>query len=49
MLRSCRVPSRANAVAVMMRLVAPMVPHVAEEAWAAEHAGDATVAERSNA
>jgi leucyl-tRNA synthetase len=27
--------SRANAVAVMMRLVAPMVPHVAEEAWAA--------------
>jgi leucyl-tRNA synthetase len=27
--------SRANAVAMMMRLVAPMVPHVAEEAWAA--------------
>jgi leucyl-tRNA synthetase len=27
--------ARANAVAVMMRLVAPMVPHVAEEAWAA--------------
>jgi leucyl-tRNA synthetase len=27
--------SRANAVATMMRLVAPMVPHVAEEAWAA--------------
>jgi leucyl-tRNA synthetase len=27
--------SRANAVATMIRLVAPMVPHVAEEAWAA--------------
>ncbi|HYD13434.1 MAG TPA: leucine--tRNA ligase [Allosphingosinicella sp.] len=27
--------SRTEAVAVMMRLVAPMVPHVAEEAWAA--------------
>jgi leucyl-tRNA synthetase len=27
--------SRVNAVAVMIRLVAPMVPHVAEEAWAA--------------
>jgi leucyl-tRNA synthetase len=27
--------SRGNAVAVMMRLVAPMVPHVAEEAWSA--------------
>ena len=26
---------RAEAVAVMMRLVAPMAPHVAEEAWAA--------------
>ncbi|WP_129793496.1 leucine--tRNA ligase [Sphingosinicella sp. CPCC 101087] len=28
-------PARAAAVATMMRLVAPMVPHVAEEAWAA--------------
>ncbi|MGN6277574.1 MAG: leucine--tRNA ligase, partial [Sphingomonas sp.] len=27
--------SRANATRVLMRLVAPMVPHVAEEAWAA--------------
>ena len=27
--------SRATAVATMMRLIAPMVPHVAEEAWAA--------------
>ncbi len=27
--------SRSGAVATMMRLVAPMVPHVAEEAWAA--------------
>jgi leucyl-tRNA synthetase len=27
--------SRSNAAAVMMRLVAPMIPHVAEEAWAA--------------
>jgi leucyl-tRNA synthetase len=27
--------SRSNAVRVLMRLVAPMVPHVAEEAWAA--------------
>jgi leucyl-tRNA synthetase len=27
--------SRATAVATLMRLVAPMVPHVAEEAWAA--------------
>ncbi|HTU09330.1 MAG TPA: leucine--tRNA ligase [Allosphingosinicella sp.] len=32
--------SRATSVATMMRLVAPMVPHVAEEAWAAAgHAG----------
>jgi leucyl-tRNA synthetase len=27
--------SRTNAVRMLMRLVAPMVPHVAEEAWAA--------------
>jgi len=27
--------SRSNAVRTLMRLVAPMVPHVAEEAWAA--------------
>jgi leucyl-tRNA synthetase len=27
--------SRTTAVATMMRLVAPMVPHIAEEAWAA--------------
>jgi leucyl-tRNA synthetase len=27
--------SRANATRTLMRLVAPMVPHVAEEAWAA--------------
>jgi leucyl-tRNA synthetase len=27
--------SRSNATRVLMRLVAPMVPHVAEEAWAA--------------
>ena len=27
--------SRAAAVATLVRLVAPMVPHVAEEAWAA--------------
>jgi leucyl-tRNA synthetase len=28
-------PSRADAVATLVRLVAPMVPHLAEEAWAA--------------
>ena len=27
-------PSRADAVAALVRLVAPMVPHLAEEAWA---------------
>ena len=27
--------SRATAIRTMLRLVAPMVPHVAEEAWAA--------------
>ncbi len=31
--------SRAQAVATMIRLVAPMVPHIAEEAWAAAGQG----------
>jgi leucyl-tRNA synthetase len=36
--------SRAKAVAAMIRLIAPMVPHVAEEAWAAA-AGEGLIAD----
>jgi leucyl-tRNA synthetase len=34
--RAAPSPSRSNAVYTLMLLVAPMVPHVAEEAWAAK-------------
>ncbi|NYD88430.1 leucine--tRNA ligase [Sphingomonas melonis] len=33
--RAAPSPSRSNAIYTLMLLVAPMVPHVAEEAWAA--------------
>ncbi|MEI5688034.1 leucine--tRNA ligase [Sphingomonas kyungheensis] len=34
--RAAPSPSRGNAIYTLMLLVAPMVPHVAEEAWAAK-------------
>ena len=34
--RAAPSPSRSNAVYTLMLLVAPMVPHIAEEAWAAK-------------
>jgi leucyl-tRNA synthetase len=33
--RASPSPSRTTAIATLMRLVAPMAPHIAEEAWAA--------------
>ena len=41
------VPSvtRHDAVGTLMRLVAPMIPHVAEEAWAARGGGEGLIAD----